>query len=53
MACDFDHNDRPLCDFSQSDQDEFDWMRYYGNTPSDGTGPEYDHTSGTGRNDYL
>ena len=34
-----------MCDFSQDDtDDDFDWIRASGSTPTAGTGPQVDHT---------
>ena len=45
-SCSFDYG---LCSgWSQSYSDVFDWTRYSGSTPSIGTGPSSDHTSGSG-----
>ena len=46
-SCNFDSG---LCDgWQQSDSDVFDWTRKRGSTWSLNTGPDYDHTSGTGK----
>ncbi|CAH3170581.1 unnamed protein product [Porites evermanni] len=46
VSCNFDNG---LCfGCSQSREDVFDWTLYYGSTPSWGTGPSSDHTSGSG-----
>ena len=42
--CDFD-SDR--CGWVNADGDQFDWLRTRGSTPSGGTGPTNDHTTGT------
>ncbi|XP_030849653.1 MAM and LDL-receptor class A domain-containing protein 2 [Strongylocentrotus purpuratus] len=42
-----------LCDFSQDDtDDDFDWIRASGSTPTAGTGPQVDHTL-TNTNGYY
>ena len=46
-SCDFD---RGLCDdWQQSYSDVFDWTLHTGSTGSSDTGPDYDHTSGSGK----
>ncbi|XP_020619343.1 MAM and LDL-receptor class A domain-containing protein 1-like [Orbicella faveolata] len=37
-----------MCGFLQDKNDKFDWTRNKGGTPSTGTGPSADHTTGTG-----
>ncbi|XP_078370268.1 uncharacterized protein LOC144653914 isoform X2 [Oculina patagonica] len=49
--CNFD---RELCNgLRQSSADVFDWKRRTGSTPSPNTGPDYDHTSGSGYYMYI
>ena len=38
-----------MCGFLQDKNDKFDWTRRKGPTPSSGTGPSGDHTSGNGK----
>ena len=45
FSCNFDGD---LCGFTQSRNDKFDWTQNSGSTPSGGTGPIGDHTSGKG-----
>lgn len=45
FACNFDTS---MCGFVQNSGDDFDWTRNQGSTPSGGTGPSADHTSGNG-----
>ncbi len=46
-SCDLD---RGLCyGWRQSNSDVFDWTRHTGSTPSDDTGPDGDHTTGSGK----
>ncbi|EDO39624.1 predicted protein, partial [Nematostella vectensis] len=42
FKCDFEKDD---CGFVQMKNDDFDWSRRRGRTPSQGTGPSSDHTS--------
>ena len=37
-----------MCGYTQESDDEFDWTRLNGPTPTSGTGPVVDHTTGTG-----
>ncbi|KAK3732283.1 hypothetical protein QZH41_014417 [Actinostola sp. cb2023] len=48
FSCNFDPRD--LCGFTQRSNDKFDWTRRRGSTPSQGTGPDGDHT---GRGYYM
>ena len=42
--------DSGLCDgWKQSNSDVFDWTLNTGSTPSSNTGPDYDHTGGSGK----
>ncbi|XP_072049950.1 MAM domain-containing glycosylphosphatidylinositol anchor protein 2-like [Amphiura filiformis] len=52
-VCDFDDNDSPLCDYTQATDDDFDWTRHSGSTPSSITGPDGDHTTGSGHYIYI
>ena len=45
MYCDFE--DTTLCGWSNRRGDQFDWTRGNQGTPSLGTGPSTDHTTGT------
>ncbi|XP_053390447.1 delta and Notch-like epidermal growth factor-related receptor [Mercenaria mercenaria] len=45
-VCNFD--DGTLCGWEQQKNDNFDWTFENGPTQSDGTGPDVDHTLGTG-----
>ena len=50
-SCNFDFG---LCDgWEQSDSDVFDWTLKTGSTGSTDTGPDYDHTSGSGKSLVL
>ena len=54
--CDFDDNTNPLCGFEQGDRlfgDDFDWTRLSGPTPSENTGPDYDHSTGNQGRNYF
>ncbi|XP_078351329.1 MAM and LDL-receptor class A domain-containing protein 1-like [Oculina patagonica] len=49
--CDFDSG---LCSgWRQSNSDVFDWTRHTGSTLSSDTGPDYDHTNGSGHYMYI
>ena len=48
-ACDFETD---MCSWTNAIGDQFDWKRDSGGTPSLGTGPSTDHTTGT-RNGWL
>ncbi|KAL5006374.1 hypothetical protein ScPMuIL_015180 [Solemya velum] len=41
------------CRWTQSTDDDFDWTRFQGPSPSDDTGPSVDHTLGTAQGYYL
>lgn len=49
--CSFDKGS--LCGWSQSTEDTFDWIVNSGMTGSSGTGPNGDHTTGSGEYIYL
>ncbi|XP_072039248.1 MAM and LDL-receptor class A domain-containing protein 2-like [Amphiura filiformis] len=49
--CDFESDD--ICGYSQLFDDEMDWIRFTGSTPSAGTGPTADHTLGTSGGYYM
>lgn len=42
ISCNFDNNG--ICNWQQSVNDTFDWSLNNGTTPSQGTGPQQDHT---------
>ncbi|XP_070566390.1 MAM and LDL-receptor class A domain-containing protein 1-like [Ptychodera flava] len=48
--CDFETG---ICDWSQVSTDDFDWTRFSGSTPTAGTGPSGDHTTGSGYYMYI
>ncbi|XP_041467526.1 MAM and LDL-receptor class A domain-containing protein 1-like [Lytechinus variegatus] len=48
--CDFEDD---MCGYEQADDDDFDWTRNQGRTPSDNTGPTYDHTTMTSEGWYM
>ncbi|XP_013409923.1 MAM and LDL-receptor class A domain-containing protein 1 isoform X1 [Lingula anatina] len=50
LNCDFS---KDLCGFVQSTADNLDWLRRSGSTPSSGTGPTADHTTGSAPGNYL
>lgn len=48
--CTFESNQ---CGWVNTDKDNFDWKRKQGRTPSYGTGPSVDHTTGTNQGYYM
>ncbi|KAJ8029935.1 MAM and LDL-receptor class A domain-containing protein 2 [Holothuria leucospilota] len=50
LVCDFESD---ICNFTQNSNDEFDWLRHQGGTPSPLTGPPVDHTTGTSTGYYM
>ncbi|XP_075427180.1 IgGFc-binding protein-like isoform X9 [Ascaphus truei] len=50
LNCSFDDD---FCNWKQSSSDNMDWIRLKGPTPSDSTGPSYDHTTGDGFYIYI
>ncbi|XP_066047695.1 MAM and LDL-receptor class A domain-containing protein 1 [Chamaea fasciata] len=50
LQCNFENG---LCNWEQDVQDDFDWIRIRGPTPTANTGPLKDHTTGTDRGRYL
>lgn len=50
INCTFDNG---LCDFFEVRTDNFDWIWTNQSTPTIGTGPDRDHTSGTGYYMYI
>ncbi|KAK7473655.1 hypothetical protein BaRGS_00035133, partial [Batillaria attramentaria] len=48
--CDFSQG---LCGWIQDNTDDFDWLRVNNGTPSVGTGPKADHTTGSGYYVYV
>lgn len=50
LACDFSND---FCNWNQALDDDFDWTRLNGTTKSAGTGPKFDHTTGTGQGFYA
>ncbi|XP_022097778.1 MAM and LDL-receptor class A domain-containing protein 1-like isoform X1 [Acanthaster planci] len=51
LSCDFEENN--ICGWTQDNLDDFDWIVIQGGTGSAGTGPEFDHTVGTGAGYYA
>ncbi|XP_071508579.1 MAM and LDL-receptor class A domain-containing protein 1-like [Diadema antillarum] len=52
VDCDFEQ-DGTLCGYINYPSDDFDWVRHSGSTPSDHTGPRFDHTRGTTQGHYM
>ncbi|XP_072170530.1 thyroid hormone-induced protein B-like [Diadema setosum] len=50
IDCNFEYG---TCGWQQSPYDDFDWSRNSGVTPSSGTGPSGDHTTGYGYYMYI
>ncbi|OPJ81745.1 MAM and LDL-receptor class A domain-containing protein 1 [Patagioenas fasciata monilis] len=50
LQCDFENG---LCNWEQDVEDDLDWIRIEGPTPTVNTGPLKDHTTGTARGHYL
>lgn len=50
LQCDFEDG---ICNWAQDTEDDFDWTRHQGQTPTLDTGPMKDHTLGTVRGHYL
>ncbi|XP_071486325.1 MAM and LDL-receptor class A domain-containing protein 1-like [Diadema antillarum] len=48
--CDFENG---WCQYTQAQDDNFDWVRQQGSTGSVGTGPSVDHTTGTANGYYV
>ena len=46
FQCDFDFD---MCGMTQDNLDDLDYIHEQGSTPSRGTGPTRDHTSGNGK----
>ena len=50
MNCTFETD---FCGYFQDTKDDFDWTRTNQASPTRGTGPDRDHTTGTGRSQYI
>ncbi|XP_050164389.1 IgGFc-binding protein-like [Myiozetetes cayanensis] len=50
MSCTFEVD---FCEWKQETNDDFDWIRHKGPTPTANTGPSHDHTTGEGYYIYL
>ncbi|XP_033638977.1 MAM and LDL-receptor class A domain-containing protein 1-like [Asterias rubens] len=50
--CDFEIDECTWTNY-RGTEDDFDWLRNAGGTPSYATGPSTDHTTGTGRGFYI
>ncbi|KAJ8416806.1 hypothetical protein AAFF_G00326840 [Aldrovandia affinis] len=46
ISCDFNNSSTPFCHFRQDSEDNSDWTRHRGPTPSQGTGPDGDYPDG-------
>nr|KAG5686049.1 hypothetical protein BaRGS_028427 [Batillaria attramentaria] len=51
LGCDFE--DPGLCGWSQDENDDFDWTWTSGGTPTTDTGPDGDHTTGSGHYIFM
>ncbi|KAK7098200.1 hypothetical protein V1264_002552 [Littorina saxatilis] len=51
LGCDFE--DASLCGWSQATDDDFDWTWTSGATPTSETGPDGDHTTGSGHYVFM
>ncbi|XP_076471472.1 MAM domain-containing glycosylphosphatidylinositol anchor protein 2-like [Babylonia areolata] len=51
LGCDFE--DSGLCGWSQDTNDDFDWTWTSGFTPTSDTGPDADHTTGSGHYIFM
>ncbi|XP_060951875.1 zonadhesin, like [Limanda limanda] len=47
-SCDFNQDSHPFCRFTQDTEDNSDWTRHKGPTPTEGTGPSGDYPDGNG-----
>ncbi|XP_023487707.2 MAM and LDL-receptor class A domain-containing protein 1 [Equus caballus] len=50
LQCNFENG---VCNWEQDTEDDFDWTRYQGPTPTLNTGPMKDNTLGTAKGHYL
>uniref|UniRef100_H3AS87 Zonadhesin n=1 Tax=Latimeria chalumnae TaxID=7897 RepID=H3AS87_LATCH len=50
--CNFNNNQEPFCEWTQSKGDDGDWKRQFGPTPTTGTGPPGDYPDGKGHYIY-
>ncbi len=50
MKCDFETD---ICKWTQATNDEFNWTRRKGATPSSGTGPSQSATGAAGKHLYV
>ncbi|NXN98006.1 MALR1 protein, partial [Rhinopomastus cyanomelas] len=50
LQCNFENG---MCNWEQDVEDDFDWIRIQGPTPTVNTGPLKDHTTGIARGHYL
>ncbi|KAJ8282007.1 hypothetical protein COCON_G00045260 [Conger conger] len=45
-SCDFNNSSKPYCNFRQDSEDNSDWTRHSGPSPTPGTGPDGGYPDG-------